>query len=480
MNQKTVRKDNKSLMLHYDILFILLIIGMLLLNLWNTKDVKNMYIITIIMAIAIFAYCIFYSIQVKRGKAPLKLEDNYLAFYVSGNIHNKAYKITTVIFDILTLVGIITIGYYYFYKMDFVSVYNEYPLFILLFLAFTQLLITIKDIITVNKLDRIDALNDSHVFSLWDKKLLFFLIIFAVCILNILMLSFKKPHFIVYFKDLVIFEMIAHITLVLSLSALFINKLYYSKFNLKQIEQKSFNTKFLDEIGKGSYATVYKAYIPTLDKIFALKKLDSTSTENIERFDAEFKMMKPLSHPNVLQVYSYDEMKYEYIMDYMPYTLEEYLAKNKLSLQQKYSLIRQLLEGMEYLHNHNVLHRDISFKNIMIDVDSIDKNLLTLKITDFGISKNDNLQRKYKTRTGTQVKGTLIDPLIEDFKDFNIQNEIYAIGFVINYIYFGTDAIKVDGSIISQIIQKSIIADLDIRYKNTSEILKDLRKMEVQ
>jgi len=48
-----------------------------------------MYTMTIIMGIAIVAYFIFYSIDVKRRKAPLELEDNYLAFYVSANKHNK-------------------------------------------------------------------------------------------------------------------------------------------------------------------------------------------------------------------------------------------------------------------------------------------------------------------------------------------------------------------------------------------------------
>lgn len=68
MNNKTIRKDNKYLMLHYDILFILLLIGMLILNIWNTKEVQNMYTMTIIMGIAIVAYFIFYPIDVKRRK----------------------------------------------------------------------------------------------------------------------------------------------------------------------------------------------------------------------------------------------------------------------------------------------------------------------------------------------------------------------------------------------------------------------------
>lgn len=106
-------------------------------------------------------------------------------------------------------------------------------------------------------------------------------------------------------------------------------------------------------------------------------------------------MMKPLSHPNIISVYSYDETKYEFIMDFMPYTLEGYLQKNTLTLEQKYSLIEQLLEGMNYLHKHNILHRDLSFQNVMISEDEILKDLLTLKITDFGIVRDKSINRKF-------------------------------------------------------------------------------------
>lgn len=478
MKNQTVRKDNKSLMVHYDICFILLLIGMFILNIWNTKEVKNMYTMAIIMVIAIVSYFIFYYIEVKRGRAPLELEDNYLAFYVSSNKHNKAYKLSIVLFDLLSFIGTLIIAYYFFYKMNFVSVYKEYPLFLLLFLGFTQITILIKDIIKINKIDRIDALNDSTTFSILDKKLVFFLSILSVCVLNILMLSFKKPHFIVYYKDLVIFEILAHITLLFNLITIVINKVYYYHFNIKQIEQKNFNTKFLEEIGTGSYATVYKAYLPSLDKVFALKKLITNDTEQILRFEAEFKMMKPLSHPNIISVYSYDEIKYEFIMDFMPYTLEEYLQKNTLTLEQKYSLIEQLLEGMNYLHKHNILHRDLSFQNVMISEDEILKDLLTLKITDFGIARDKSINRKF-TKTGAQTKGTLIDPLLDDLKDFNIKNELFSIGFIINYIYFGAEGIKVDSSVISKIIHKCMALDFESRYNSVSEILKDLRQMEV-
>ncbi len=54
------------------------------------------------------------------------------------------------------------------------------------------------------------------------------------------------------------------------------------------------------------------------------------------------------------------------IMDYIPYTLKDFIKNNKLTEEIRVDLINQLLDAFEYLHNHSILHRDISFTNIMI------------------------------------------------------------------------------------------------------------------
>lgn len=475
MNQQTVRKDNKSLMIKYDILFILLILFMYILNIMNTKDVSNMYVMTFFIGMAIIIYLIFYSIKIRRSKEPLNLEDNYLAFYVSGNAHNKINKIIIAVLDLSSIIGTLLITYYFFYHMNFILIYQEYCILVLGGLVFLQFTIFFKDLNNINKIDRIDALTNAHTFSITNKKMAFFSQLILICILNIMMLSFKKVHFIVYYRDLVIFETIVLASLILSLSSLFFTKLYYYHFNLKQIEQKSFNTKLLEEIGKGTFASVYKAYLPSLDSIYAVKKLESIDARDIQRFESEFKMMKSLQHPNILSVYSYNEIKYEYIMDYIPYTLKDFIKNNELTEEIRVDLINQLLDAFEYLHNHSILHRDISLTNIMIKENPSYKGEYTLVVTDFGMSKNKEKRFSF-TRTHTTLKGTLFDPTLDNFKDYNVQNDIYNLGLVINYIYNQTEAISNSNfnSFISKVVYKCMDINLENRYKNVSEIKKEI------
>lgn len=479
MNKTKFRTEHKKNQIIYELLFIALSVSIFIINVLNTKKVFNLYIMAAISIVAIVIYLFTYIIFVHKNKSEFHTNEKSLAFYISTNVNNKKLKLITTLFNALTLIGITALTIYYFFKMNFINVYPEFLITILVFVGVIELVILIKDITKIDSIDRIDALTNKHTFSIIDKKLTFALILLSVCALNIGILSYKTPHFIVYFKDLVVFEIISLITLISQIASITTTRIYYSNFSLKQLEQKIFDTELLEEIGKGSYATVYKAYLPSLDSIYAIKKLTSTDVRDIERFEQEFKMLKSLSHPNIIGVYTFDEVKYEYIMDFMPDTLYDYVSKNIIPDTQKLKLIEQLLDGMEYLHNHKILHRDISYQNIMIKENEVNKNELTLKILDFGISKNKQERRMY-TRTHTQVRGTLFDPTLDDFKKYNEQNDIYSLGLILNYIYYQSEAVKNGDTPMNKIIHKCLDINLDNRYKTILDIKNDIKNMEVQ
>ena len=68
-------------------------------------------------------------------------------------------------------------------------------------------------------------------------------------------------------------------------------------------------------------------------------------------------------------------------MDYMDFNLQSYLESHALDDKTKKDLANQLLDGMEYLHNHSIVHGDLASGNVMIKVTK--DNELVLKITDF-------------------------------------------------------------------------------------------------
>lgn len=162
------RRDNKKLLLWGYTIFIVGIITSLIINVLNTKNVFNMYIIALVFGVLILSYIIFYPIYIKVNKKPLQLEDNYLDFYVSFNKKNKAFKLSSLFIDILELALIVSAGLYYIYKMQFDSVYEIYPLIGFLLLIVVNLYIIIRDIIKLNTLDRIDAFQ--YGFESYTKQ----------------------------------------------------------------------------------------------------------------------------------------------------------------------------------------------------------------------------------------------------------------------------------------------------------------------
>jgi eukaryotic-like serine/threonine-protein kinase len=125
-------------------------------------------------------------------------------------------------------------------------------------------------------------------------------------------------------------------------------------------------------------------------KSYAMKVLrwngESDNTpEKLERFAREAEILMRINNRNVVKIFEHnlnrtDENPY-IIMEYvkgMP--LAECLNRKMFDISQKISIIKQIAEGIECVHECGVLHRDIKPENIIISDD------ITVKITDFGVS----------------------------------------------------------------------------------------------
>lgn len=227
-------------------------------------------------------------------------------------------------------------------------------------------------------------------------------------------------------------------------------------------------------IGEGAYANVYKYKDEFYNMYFAIKKLkDNVSEKEKARFEHEYKLLSKYNHPNILKAYCYIENKYAYIMDYCEHTLKQYieLNGNSLNFNLRKNIVMQFLEVMKFIHAENLLHRDISFNNILIKEN--DSTFPLVKISDFGLVKDESLNL---TTTNSLIKGTIIDDTLTSFKDYNIKNEIYSIGYIIHYIFTGRQNLnfKEDNSIM-QIVKKCIDRNHDNRYNSVDEIINDMK-----
>lgn len=231
----------------------------------------------------------------------------------------------------------------------------------------------------------------------------------------------------------------------------------------------------LKMVGSGSYAHVYSYVDPDYGIKFAVKRAKKDIDErDLGRFKQEFEVLNKLSFPYVVEVYRYDEARNEYRMEFCDSTLRDYIANKNatISFAARKRIALQFLYGINYLHYQKLLHRDIS-QNILLKV--FGSGAVLVKLSDFGLVKD---QASELTRTQTEMKGTVRDPMLGSFKDYAIVNEMYAIGHVLAYIFKGRESLPPATDEEGRIIHKCTLNDLGQRYQAVTELIAEVERLE--
>ena len=144
-------------------------------------------------------------------------------------------------------------------------------------------------------------------------------------------------------------------------------------------------------LGEGQFATVYKAEDTECDnKIVAVKKiklgLQTEAKDGINRTALrEIKLLQELTHQNIIGLLDIFGQKsnISLIFDFMDTDLEVIILDQTIILKPSdiKSYLLMTLQGLEYLHLHWILHRDLKPNNLLINSQGV------LKITDFGLAK---------------------------------------------------------------------------------------------
>lgn len=224
-------------------------------------------------------------------------------------------------------------------------------------------------------------------------------------------------------------------------------------------------------IGSGSYANVYKYKDTFYNRPFILKRAKKELTDKeVARFKREFDVMNDLSSPYILEVYCYNPDKNEYIMEYMDYTLDGYIAAHNstLTIVQRKGIAQQILRAFDYLHSKGHLHRDISPKNILIKEYD---DTLVVKLSDFGLVK---IPDSTLTTVNTEFKGYFNDPalVVEGFNTYGIVHETYALTRVIYFVMTGkTNTEKTTNQNLRAFVEKGLNPDKIKRFQNIRDMI---------
>ncbi|GAC1565356.1 MAG: hypothetical protein NVS3B14_02770 [Ktedonobacteraceae bacterium] len=190
--------------------------------------------------------------------------------------------------------------------------------------------------------------------------------------------------------------------------------------------------KLIDEIGRGSFATVYIARDTKTNRIYAMKVMHyepADDGELLARFQREAHILQTLIDPQIVRIFEYgDESDLHYIlMDYIDGQNLKYhtLTSGPLEAALALDYARQIAEGLDTACKHGVVHRDIKPQNIVINSKGV------AKITDFGLARS----RETVTLTQSNVfMGTAyyIPPeQAESGRSADIRSDLYSVATVL-------------------------------------------------
>jgi serine/threonine-protein kinase len=154
-----------------------------------------------------------------------------------------------------------------------------------------------------------------------------------------------------------------------------------------------------------------------------------------ERFFAEVRITRQLSHPNICRVYDIAEVNGQHFLS-MEYIDGEDLASllqriGYLSNVKALDIARQLIAGVAAAHERGVLHRDLKPANVMIDGRG------RVRITDFGLAVAVTDEAQAAEMSGTPA---YMAPEQLAGKGASVRSDLYALGLILYEIYTGKQA----------------------------------------
>ncbi|XP_036143600.1 cyclin-dependent kinase 12 isoform X2 [Monomorium pharaonis] len=171
--------------------------------------------------------------------------------------------------------------------------------------------------------------------------------------------------------------------------------------------------EFIAQIGEGTYGQVYKARDKRSGVMVALKKVRLENEKEGFPITAvrEIKILRQLNHKNIVNLreivtdkqdaldFRKDKGSFYLVFEYMDHDLMGLLESGMVDFNEmnNASIMKQLLDGLNYCHSKNFLHRDIKCSNILMN------NKGEVKLADFGLARLYNAEDRQRPYTNKVI-----------------------------------------------------------------------------
>ena len=204
----------------------------------------------------------------------------------------------------------------------------------------------------------------------------------------------------------------------------------------------------LSQVGEGTFGIVYKAYeYKNRNNVVALKKILVEKEINGFPMTAlrEINILQKLRHENIVNLLEICREKsdsntsctsnFYLVFEFCEYDLSKlFISRSiKFNLGEIKNVLRQLLNGLYFIHINNIVHRDIKPANILITRNGI------LKLADFGLSKAICCQKREKRMLMTNTVVTLWyrpPEVLLGSKNYGQEIDLWGIGCVMAEMWY--------------------------------------------
>ncbi|HEY7326848.1 MAG TPA: serine/threonine-protein kinase [Gemmataceae bacterium] len=202
------------------------------------------------------------------------------------------------------------------------------------------------------------------------------------------------------------------------------------------------------ELGSGAMGTVYRGRYTKTGQVMAIKimapGIGSTNAAAVDRFEREIAILKQLNHPNIVRFYGagkQQSMRY-FAMELIDgESLDKVMSRRgRMTWEEVVELGKQLCSALQHAHEQGIIHRDLKPSNIMVLTDG------TLKLTDFGIAKDRDLEGLTATNCTVGTASYMSPEQCKGERNLTSKSDLYSLGVMIYELVTGQKPFQADNA----------------------------------